>query len=54
MKFSNRIKTVLKIYPKYVKNSVWFGTGYRLGKNGKKPQRESGEHPPRPPCTSEN
>ena len=27
MKFSNTIKTVLKIYPKYVKNSVWFGTG---------------------------
>ena len=27
MKFSNTIKTVLKIYQKYVKNSVWFGTG---------------------------
>ena len=27
MKFSNTIKTVLKIYKKYVKNSVWFGTG---------------------------
>ena len=26
MKFSNTIKTVLKIYQKYVKNSVWFGT----------------------------
>ena len=25
MKFSNTIKTVLKIYQKYVKNSVWFG-----------------------------
>ena len=29
MKFSNTIKTVLKIYQKYVKNSVWFGTGER-------------------------
>ena len=29
MKFSNTIKTVLKIYQKYVKNSVWFGTGAR-------------------------
>ena len=27
MKFSNTIKTVLKTYQKYVKNSVWFGTG---------------------------
>ena len=27
MKFSNTIKTVLRIYQKYVKNSVWFGTG---------------------------
>ena len=27
MKFSNTIKTVLKIHQKYVKNSVWFGTG---------------------------
>ena len=27
MKFSNTIKTVLKIYQKYVKNSVWFGMG---------------------------
>ena len=27
MKSSNTIKTVLKIYQKYVKNSVWFGTG---------------------------
>ena len=27
MKFSNTIKTVSKIYQKYVKNSVWFGTG---------------------------
>ena len=27
MKFSNTIKTVLKIYQKYVKNSVWFGKG---------------------------
>ena len=25
MKFSNTITTVLKIYQKYVKNSVWFG-----------------------------
>ena len=25
MKFSNAIKTVLKIYQKYVKNTVWFG-----------------------------
>ena len=25
MKFSNTIKTVLKIYQKYVKNSVWLG-----------------------------
>ena len=33
MKFSNTIKTVLKIYQKYVKNSVWFGTGRPLGKN---------------------
>ena len=24
MKFSNTIKTVLKIYQKYVKNSVWY------------------------------
>ena len=30
MKFSNKIKTVLKIYQKYVKNSVWFGTGQYL------------------------
>ena len=29
MKFSNTIKAVLKIYQKYVKNSVWFGTGTR-------------------------
>ena len=28
MKFSNTIKTVVKIYEKCVKNSVWFGTGY--------------------------
>ena len=27
MKFSNTIKTVLKIDQKYVKNSVWFSTG---------------------------
>ena len=27
MKFSNTMKTVLKIYQKYVTNSVWFGTG---------------------------
>ena len=27
MKFSNTIKTVLKIYQEYVKSSVWFGTG---------------------------
>ena len=27
MKFSNTIKTVLKIYQKYVKNSVSSGTG---------------------------
>ena len=32
MKFSNTIKTVLKIYQKYVKNSVWFGTGGRQPK----------------------
>ena len=25
--FSNTIKTVLKIYQKYVENGVWFGTG---------------------------
>ena len=31
MKFSNTIKTVLKIYQKYVKNSVWFGTGNEFG-----------------------
>ena len=30
MKFSNTIKTVLKIYQKYVKNSVWFGTGREM------------------------
>ena len=30
MKFSNTIKTVLKIYQKNVKNSVWFGTGYYI------------------------
>ena len=30
MKFSNTIKTVLKIYQKYVKNSVWFGTGVHV------------------------
>ena len=27
MKFSNTVKTVLKIYQKYVRNSVWFATG---------------------------
>ena len=27
MNFSNTIKTVLKVYQKYVKNSVWFGMG---------------------------
>ena len=27
MKFSNTMKTDLKIYQKYVKNSVWCGTG---------------------------
>ena len=32
MKFSNTIKTVLKIYQKYVKNSVWFGTGDKIKK----------------------
>ena len=31
MKCSNTIKTVLKIYQKYVKNSVWFGTGNEFG-----------------------
>ena len=33
MKFSNTIKTVLKIYQKYVKNSVWFGTGLQVFEN---------------------
>ena len=27
MNFSNTIETLLKVYQKYVKNSVWFGTG---------------------------
>ena len=34
MKFSNTIKTVLKIYEKYVKNSVWFGTGLKRKQQG--------------------
>ena len=29
MKFSNAIKTVLKIYQKCVKNSLWFGTSLK-------------------------
>ena len=34
MKFSNTIKTVLKIYEKYVKNSVCFGTGLKRKQQG--------------------
>ena len=33
MKFSNTIKTVLKIYQKYAKFSVWFGTGSQTNGN---------------------
>ena len=44
MKFSNTIKTVLKIYQKYVINSVWFGTGSsskeELKKEGDKQMRK--------------